>query len=205
MFWNKKKSSKDSSGTVRKLIIITGCAGAGKTTVGKALAKELGYSYVDKDTVSREFVDRILELKGSSRFDRESEIYVKEVMPLEYDTTFKVCRELLETGSDVVVTIPFQYYIKDFDRWLDFKNKARIPQSAEVKFVWIKHEELTERSNLTSRNADRDRNKLADWDNYADSLKGIHPDSRYEAYHYFNDCNIPLGDAIKDLIVWLNE
>lgn len=50
MFWNKKGTKSPKK---RQLVIITGCAGSGKTTIGKTLAQKLGYCYIDKDTVTR--------------------------------------------------------------------------------------------------------------------------------------------------------
>lgn len=199
----KSDSPKDAIAKSQKLIIITGCAGSGKTTIGKALAKRLHYVYIDKDTVTREFTDYILESQGASKYSRESELYRKKVMHLEYNTTFKLCRELLETGSDVIVTIPFQYYITDYHKWLDFREKSNIPSTVDVKFVWIEHRESVEKVNLTRRNADRDQYKLKNWDEYAHSIDGIKPCSDYNAYKYVNDCNVQLDVALNDLAEWI--
>ena len=199
MFWNNK-STKSSK--VRKLVIITGCAGSGKTTVGKTLAQKLGYCYIDKDTVTREFTDFILERSGSSKGDRESQLYRGEILPIEYSVTFKLCREILDNGSNVVLTIPFISQIQDFSKWEEIRTAARI-RNKEVKFIWIEHNIETEKANLVSRDAARDKYKLEHWEEYAKSVEGICPADEYQAYIYTNDCNINLDTAVEEVEKWI--
>ena len=201
MFWNNK-STKSSK--VRKLVIITGCAGSGKTTVGKTLAQKLGYCYIDKDTVTREFTDFILERSGSSKGDRESQLYRGEILPIEYSVTFKLCREILDNGSNVVLTIPFISQIQDFSKWEEIRTAARI-RNKEVKFIWIEHNIETEKANLVSRDAARDKYKLEHWEEYAKSVEGIYPADEYQAYIYTNDCNINLDTAVEEVEKWIRK
>ena len=201
MFWNNK-STKSSK--VRKLVIITGCAGSGKTTVGKTLAQKLGYCYIDKDTVTREFTDFILERSGSSKGDRESQLYRGEILPIEYSVTFKLCREILDNGSNVVLTIPFISQIQDFSKWEEIRTAARI-RNKEVKFIWIEHNIETEKANLVSRDAARDKYKLEHWEEYAKSVEGICPADEYQAYIYTNDCNINLDTAVEEVEKWIRK
>lgn len=201
MFWNKKGSK---SLKTRKLVIITGCAGSGKTTIGKTLAQKLGYCYIDKDTVTREFTDFILERSGSSKGDRESQLYRGEILPIEYSVTFKLCREILDNGSNVVLTIPFISQIQDFSKWEEIRTAARI-RNKEVKFIWIEHNIETEKDNLVSRDAARDKYKLEHWEEYAKSVEGICPAGEYQAYIYTNDCNINLDTAVEEVEKWIRK
>lgn len=201
MFWNNK-STKSSK--TRKLVIITGCAGSGKTTIGKTLAQKLGYCYIDKDTVTREFTDFILERSGSSKGDRESQLYRGEILPIEYSVTFKLCREILDNGSNVVLTIPFISQIQDFSKWEEIRTAARI-RNKEVKFIWIEHNIETEKDNLVSRDAARDKYKLEHWEEYAKSVEGICPAEEYQAYIYTNDCNINLDTAVEEVEKWIRK
>lgn len=200
MFWNKKSNTRKKL----QLIIITGCAGAGKTTIGKTLAQKLGYCYIDKDTVTREFTDFILERSGSSKSDRESELYRGEILPIEYSVTFKLCREILDNGSSVVLTIPFISQIQDYSKWEEIRNAARI-KNKEVKFLWIEHNIETEKANIILRDADRDKHKLENWDEYSKSVDGIKPADEYEAYNYTNDCNINLDTAVEEIVKWVRK
>lgn len=201
MFWNKKGTKSPKK---RQLVIITGCAGSGKTTIGKTLAQKLGYCYIDKDTVTREFTDFILERSGSSKGDRESQLYRGEILPIEYSVTFKLCREILDNGNNVVLTIPFISQIQDFSKWEEIRTAARI-RNKEVKFIWIEHNIETEKENLISRDAARDKYKLEHWEEYAKSVEGICPAYEYQAYIYTNDCNINLDTAVEEVEKWVRK
>ena len=200
--FNKKARAGDDQ---VYLIIITGCAGSGKTTVGKELAKQLKYSYVDKDTVTRGFTDFILKRLGSFEGDRESELYRNEILPIEYQLTFKVCREILENGSSVVLTIPFIGQIKDISKWQAIKKEAGISDDVTVKFIWIKHEINTEKKNILNRGAARDDYKINHWDAYAESVEGIEPSADYNAYVYVNDCEAKLADTLAEVKQWIKK
>ena len=101
----------------RKLILIGGIPGSGKTYIGKELARRIGL-FVDKDTMSRFFTERMLQLLGSHLDDRESEIYLANVRNLEYETMMKHALENLELGRSVICSAPF---IREFgdSQWLD--------------------------------------------------------------------------------------
>lgn len=191
--------------TEKQLIIITGCAGSGKTTIGKELAKQLGYAYVDKDTVTRTFTDFILKKLGSSSGDRESALYKNEILPIEYSATFKVCREILENGDSVIVTIPFISQISDWNKWLDIKREARIDDSVQIKFIWIKHDIDAEKKNILRRGAERDKYKINHWDEYSSSVEDAYPSAEFEAYIYENDCEADMNDTLLEVKKWLKK
>ena len=171
MIFSKRKKVSNSNGL--HLVIITGCAGSGKTTVGKELAKQLSFAYIDKDTVKRIY-----------RF---------------------YCREVLENGSSVVVTIPFISQIKDWSSWIAIKNEARIDDSVDTRFIWIKHDIDTEKKNITKRNAIRDKYKLEHWDEYARSVDGIEPAPEYNIYEYNNDCDAKLTETLEEVKQWIGK
>lgn len=138
-------------------LIITGCAGSGKTTLGKTLAKKLHWTYIDKDTITRDFTDMFLLNKGKSKDDRESDIYCNEIRPVEYKSTFTVCQENLDLGNSVILTIPFIEQIRDYSKWLDMINEYGLNlENISTKFIWINHDENGELSRLTKRAAERD-------------------------------------------------
>lgn len=199
------KGNKKSDDGKRKLIVIAGCAGSGKTTVGKELAKQLGFAYIDKDTVTREFTDFILTELGSFEGDRESELYKTKILPVEYRVTFKVCREVLDMGVSVVLTIPFIGQIRDWTKWETIRREARIPDDVDVKFVWIQHNIDTEKKNILKRKAARDQFKLDHWDDYAESVEGIEPAAEYNAYVYVNDCEARLEETLNEVKQWIGK
>ena len=81
-------------------IAIDGPAGAGKSTIAKALAKELGYHYVDTGAIYRT-VAYFLDLLGISPKDVDGvERYLDELtVEIEYDETGK--QHMIMNGMDV--------------------------------------------------------------------------------------------------------
>ena len=81
-------------------IAIDGPAGAGKSTIAKALAKELGYQYVDTGAIYRT-VAYFLDLWGVSPKDVDGvERYIDELtIQIEYDDAGK--QHMIMNGMDV--------------------------------------------------------------------------------------------------------
>ena len=88
-------------------IAIDGPAGAGKSTIAKALAKELGYHYVDTGAIYRT-VAYFLDLLGISPKDVDGvERYIDELtVNIEYDEEGK--QHMLMNGMDVTDEIRTQ-------------------------------------------------------------------------------------------------
>ena len=88
-------------------IAIDGPAGAGKSTIAKALAKELGYHYVDTGAIYRT-VAYFLDLLGISPKDADGvERYIDELtIKIEYDEEGK--QHMLMNGMDVTDEIRTQ-------------------------------------------------------------------------------------------------
>ena len=151
-----------------KLILIGGVPGSGKTYIGKELARSIGL-FIDKDTMSRFFTERMLQLLGSHVDDRESEIYLANVRSLEYETMIKHALENLELGRSVICSAPF---IREFSdsQWLDDISLEAELIDAEVIKVWIHVDLPTARERIIARGASRDNWKLANWDTYASTV-----------------------------------
>ncbi len=88
-------------------IAIDGPAGAGKSTIAKALAKELGYYYVDTGAIYRT-VAYFLDLLGISPKDADGvERYIDELtVGIEYDDSGK--QHMIMNGMDVTDEIRTQ-------------------------------------------------------------------------------------------------
>ena len=88
-------------------IAIDGPAGAGKSTIAKRLAKELGYYYVDTGAIYRT-VAYFLDLWGVSPKDVDAvERYIDELtIKIEYDETGK--QHMIMNGMDVTDSIRTQ-------------------------------------------------------------------------------------------------
>ena len=102
-------------------IAIDGPAGAGKSTIAKALARELGYHYVDTGAIYRT-VAYFLDLLGISPKDADGvERYIGELtIQIEYDETGK--QHMLMNGMDV----------SDDIRTQDISQKASLVSAHKV-------------------------------------------------------------------------
>ena len=102
-------------------IAIDGPAGAGKSTIAKALAKELGYQYVDTGAIYRT-VAYFLDLLGVSPKDVDGvERYIDELnVDIEYDETGK--QHMIMNGMDV----------SDEIRTQDISQKASLVSAHKV-------------------------------------------------------------------------
>ena len=102
-------------------IAIDGPAGAGKSTIAKALAKELGYHYVDTGAIYRT-VAYFLDLLGVSPKDVDGVTrYIDELtIKIEYDETGK--QHMIMNGMDVTDEIRTQ----------DISQKASFVSAHEV-------------------------------------------------------------------------
>lgn len=102
-------------------IAIDGPAGAGKSTIAKALAKELGYQYVDTGAIYRT-VAYFLDLLGVSPKDVDGvERYIDELnVDIQYDETGK--QHMIMNGMDV----------SDEIRTQDISQKASLVSAHKV-------------------------------------------------------------------------
>ena len=79
------------------------CRRGRKNTVGKKIAEQLRYVYLDKDTIAQPFVEALNPIKN----DRESTLYLNTIRPLEYQVLLDVAEENLRLGQSVVLSAPF--------------------------------------------------------------------------------------------------
>src|SRR5574341_237737 len=76
----------------RKLIGLTGFMGSGKTTIGRLLARHLGWRFVDLDTL----IEERAGLSIPAIFERLGELAFRE---MEYDALGRSLGEAAESGK----------------------------------------------------------------------------------------------------------
>ncbi|WP_258166195.1 AAA family ATPase [Paenibacillus sp. PCH8] len=92
------------------------CAGSGKSTIGKKLAAEHHFGYLDKDVVCNTFTGKLLEAHGYSPHDRDVNAYYRDtVMDLEYETLLDVANDNLQLGRSIILDAPFGGYFHKSD------------------------------------------------------------------------------------------
>ena len=187
---------------MKQLIVICGFSGSGKTTLGRALAKKLGYAFVDKDTVCEQFTNYILSKNGQAKHNRESFLYKTEINRLEYITCLQVCKDIIDNGVNVVAALPLASQIENYEKWKLLSVISGLSIDTEVKFVWIKHNAEREKQNLSDRQSVKDVYKLSNWDEYIASIDGLKIDDDYKCIEIDN--NQTVDQMIDQIIENLN-
>ncbi len=191
---------------MKKMIVIGGVPGSGKSYIGKEIAKSIGFVFIDKDTVSRYFTETLLVQLGLNKHDRESEEYINLVRDIEYKTMMKIAIENLELGQGVICSAPF---IKELleQEWLeDLKFELDIID-ATLNTVWIHVDSDTAKERIISRAAERDTWKLANWDQYLLNIPLDTPGGVENMIEFDNSASpeIPIHVQVESLIRSLKD
>ncbi|MCZ8514217.1 AAA family ATPase [Paenibacillus filicis] len=155
-----------------KLVFFIGPAGAGKTTLAKALARRRKAAFFDMDTLLRPAAETIMTMSGLDPNDRDSAVYKLRCRDLGYRITMDAALENAHLGTDAYVVGPFTRESGEPD-WLD-RELARIgsPAFVEVKalFVYLPDQELYRRR-IQERGSVLDVWKLEHWAEFSRSLE----------------------------------
>lgn len=186
------------------MILIGGVPGSGKSYIGKELAALMKCPFIDKDTVSRFFSEKMLEILGTNQHDRESEIYLNNVRNLEYQTMMKVAFENIHIVENVICSAPFikEFGSQDWVQNIEFDLEI---EEAELVLVWIHADTLTAKHRIISRGAERDNWKLSNWEQYTTDVSHDIPQNKN--FHVIDNNevpNVPLNDQIDQLILKLS-
>lgn len=205
MFFRKKGKPKKNKENELNCIIISGFAGSGKSTVGKHIAKKLNYTYLDKDTLSRDFTEKVLADNDSYEGDRESELYSKVINPIEYKTLVDTAIENMLLGNNVILSAPFIAQLKE-DNWFETNISSLIRGEVKLSIIWIHTDEDTERIRLIDRNATRDKWKLENWNEYCTEIRTYRP--KDDSIYLFDNASLSdhsFHKQIEELIQWLHR
>ena len=154
------------------VILIGGLTGSGKTEIGQRLAQQLQFAYIDKDTLTRHLVDRLLVALKSpfGSGDRDSTIYREQVRPFEYACFYDALLENLSIQASFVATAPFLLELTS-ERWIsNFRMHAG---TAAVHLFWVDCDLDLTRDRLLSRSEERDSKKLLVWDKYREYAQAL--------------------------------
>lgn len=205
MFFRKKREGKKSNDNELNCVIISGFAGSGKSTVGKHIAKKLNYTYLDKDTLSRDFTEKVLADNESYEGDRESELYSKVINPIEYKTLVDTAVENMLLGNNVILSAPFIAQLKQ-DNWFETNITSLIREKVKLSIIWIHTDENTERIRLIDRNATRDKWKLENWHEYCTEIRTYRP--KDDSIYLFDNASLSdhsFHKQIEELMRWIGR
>ncbi|PUA34895.1 hypothetical protein C8Z91_34065 [Paenibacillus elgii] len=157
---------------MRKLVFFLGPAGAGKTTLAKALARRRHAALFDMDTLSRPASEAIMTLSGLDPNDRDSDVYKIRCRDLGYRITMDAALENVDLGVNAFVIGPFTRELED-PAWPE-KELLRIGASlndVDVKAILVSLPgEQYYRERIRDRGLALDAWKLENWNEFSRSL-----------------------------------
>ncbi|WP_127533794.1 AAA family ATPase [Paenibacillus kobensis] len=157
-----------------RIVWFVGPAGAGKTTLAKALARRRRMAVLDMDTLLRPAAEAIMKQAGLDPSDRDSSEYKRRCRDLGYRITMDAALENAASGIDAVVIGPFTKELNDPD-WVARELSAIEGQTGEFSieakavFVYLPSEQHYY-DRIRQRGSALDQWKLDHWDTFRASL-----------------------------------
>jgi len=157
---------------MNKLVFFLGPAGAGKTTLAKAVASRSKTAFFDMDILLRPAANLIMTMHGLDPSDRDSAEYKRLCRDLGYRITMDAALDNISLSADAFVVGPFTKETAD-PEWIS-SELSRIGRSlldVEVKVVMVElaNEDLY-RQRIMGRQSHLDQWKLEHWEKFRASL-----------------------------------
>jgi predicted kinase len=140
-------------------VLLTGWPAAGKSTVGRVLARRLGAALVDQDTATAPLVAIVAELVGVD--DLDDPRLAGATRRARYETVTALAEENLRVGAPVVLVAPFTDERRDPDAWAALDRRLRAAGGRPL-LVWLQLRPATAVGRLRARGAARDLTKITD-------------------------------------------
>ncbi|WP_336216519.1 AAA family ATPase [Nonomuraea sp. LPB2021202275-12-8] len=118
------------------LILVAGYAGSGKTEFSRFLSDITGWAFIDKDSLTRPLVERLLIALGGDPHDRHTQLYLSEVRPLEYRCLMEAAFDNLNAGTSAVLSAPFVAQLTDTN-WVSHLTTRCAARGVDVAVVWV--------------------------------------------------------------------
>jgi len=111
-----------------KNISLIGYMGAGKSSIGKKLARELNFNFIDTDNLIEDFTgEKIVDI-----FRNKGEIYFRKVESQILEKVFKTNNNIISTGGGII---------------LNKKNRVLLKEQSIVIWLWSSVKKIFERTN----------------------------------------------------------
>lgn len=176
------------------VVLVGGFAGSGKSEFARFLSSVTGWTILDKDTITRALVERLLLAYSEDVNDRHSAFYQEHVRPFEYRCLMDAMIENLRCGVSAVVTAPFVREFTDIEWLVRVRNRCAAYR-ARLSIVWMKCDEESMHDYIAFRGAARDTWKVNNWRDYLDT---IDPDFDPPFEHYTVDNRLNAAVALAD-------
>ncbi len=154
-----------------RLIIVSGYNSVGKTTVGKALAKELGAVFIDSPKTTDILMEEIINAHEVSGTDFATVMKVRQMTELQVQVLRRLIQDQLELGLDVVLEVSTYYSDAHFVE----KDDLNVSSIHHVEIMIPEVEEEKRRFQLHQPEAFRTYEK--EWDQYVENRLPVYTDA----------------------------
>lgn len=118
-----------------RVLVVAGPAGAGKSTLGRELARRTGAVLLDLDTLTNPLLDGLLAGSPSPWTSHWNDPQHRDVVrPARYGVLLAVAREQADLGHELVLVAPFTAELAGGPEW--GRLRAAIAP-AEPSVVWL--------------------------------------------------------------------
>lgn len=169
-----------------KLILISGPAGAGKSTLAKAIASKTDAVILDKDCIDDAFHPH----------DR-GEFYTKEVEPKVLQAVLNLAKLNLGVGRIVLLDIPWTHLFYQSPFWIDRIREINEGSDPFIVELFLDEKKLQER--MRQRGLSRDQFRLTEegWQKFR---KTDVPHKRNPLPHFLVDASRKLEDYLPEVL-----
>lgn len=147
-----------------KIVVVIGAPSAGKTKLGRAIARELRMAVSDKDHVTGQLLASLLKDAGFEGEDY-SQTDFNRFRTAIYGCMEDVAKDNLRAGMGTVIISP--YVDRGAENWLDeLKSRVDVDSEADWSIIWINITPDLALERIVKRNSPRDVFKLSNWDSF---------------------------------------
>jgi predicted kinase len=180
------------------VVLLTGWPAAGKSTVGRELARRLGGALIDQDTATAPLVAVVAGLVGVD--DLTDPRLAGPTRQARYETITALAEDNLRAGNPVVLVAPFTDERRDLFAWHALDGRLRAAGGSPL-LVWLRLRPATLLQRLLARGAARDTAKVSDPAAFTAALDTSEP----VGPHLTVDGESPTDDAVRTVLAALAE
>ena len=178
------------------VVVMSGAPATGKSTVGRALARELRAAVVDLDTATAPLVAVVADLLGVT--DLDDPRLAAPTRAARYEAIVALAEDSLAVGTPVVMVAPFTAERRDGTAWETLAARLRAAGGTPT-LVWPRLDADVVLERLRARGAARDEAKLGDTEAYRDRLTTDSP----AGPHLDVDANRPVDAIVREVLAQL--
>lgn len=183
----------DRPGAEVPVVLITGPPGAGKSTVGRAVAGQLGAALIDQDTATGPLTAVVAGLVGVAALDDHR--LAGPTRAARYETLTALAEDNVRAGTPVVLVAPFTLERGHLEAWEALELRLRTAGGVP-KLIWLRVDASVAVARVRTRGAERDAAKPA----AADPLSGVTRDAEPVVPHVAVDAAAPVDDVVRAVL-----